>query len=227
MKTALQIIQFISYSSNAEVSKISSWSAVKNEALNGLNRAIRVLWNSKEWNFRRTVKDKTIMGGGKAMFSSFSIGDNVIGQNGLRYKNKPLIYDREIPFYDEEIGTPTKYYVDYNGKVTVYPIPEERNLVLQAELYSTMPVVSASYDEKSEFTEATDTINIDERLEPLFIDCLNYFCNEILNGDPTDEEYQEHKLRHSEVYKLLEKQDMSSFDNDADNDKGFLMPWQL
>lgn len=219
MKNALEIIQFLSYSSNAEISKVSSWASVKKEALNGLNRAIRVLWNSKEWNFRREIK-KLFLNTGK---NSVAISDYIIAQNGVRINNTPIIFDREIPFYDMQTGAPERYFINNQDKIIFYPTPDKKyNLTL--ETYSTMPVVDKDNTSKSTFTEQTDTINIPERLEGLFIDCLNYFCNEILNGDVTDEEYQEHSLRYSEVYKLLEKADLCTMDNE--DSRGFLMPWQ-
>ncbi len=220
MKTALEIIQFLSYSSNAEISKVSSWENVKKEALNGLNRAVRVLWNSKEWNFRREIKKYNL----KAGKNSISKDKFIFAQNGIRINNNPLIYDKEIPFYEEKLGTPERYYINNKDRIILFPTPTQ-NYILTFDTYSSYPVIAFDDTEKEEFTAGNDTINIMESLENLFIDCLSYFCNEILNGDPTDEEYQEHQLRCSEVYKLLEKADLSSFDND--NNKGFLMPWQL
>ncbi|MCD7740439.1 MAG: hypothetical protein LUH11_03725 [Candidatus Gastranaerophilales bacterium] len=221
MKNALEIIQFLSYSSNAEVSKVSSWSNIKPEALNGLNRAIRVLWNSKEWNFRREIKKYTLQSGK----SKITIGKYLLAQNGVRINNNPLEYDKEVPFYEESKGTPEKFYIDNKGKLNLYPIADTSySLIL--ETFSNLPVLEADGITTKEIIDtATDTINISERLENLFIDCLDYFCNEILNGDLTDEEYQEAALRYSEVYKLLENADLGSLDND--NNKGFLMPWQL
>lgn len=219
MKNALEIIQFLSYSSNAEVSKVSSWGNVKKEALNGLNRAIRVLWNSKEWNFRREIK-KYNLSSGK---NSITMGNYLLAQNGVRVDNTPLVYDKEIPFYEDKKGTPEYYYINNKGKLILYPTPSQKH-TLTLETYSTLPVMGEDGYTKEEINLETDTINIMERLEKLFIDCLNYFCNEILNADPTDEDYQEHALRYSEVYKLLEKADLGSLDND--DNKGFIMPWQ-
>ena len=219
MKTALQIIQFISYSSNTEISKVTAWANVKEEALNGLNRAITVLWNSKEWNFRREILDYDL----SADENTIGMGDYILGQNSVRIDNNPLIYDKEIPFYNAVSGTPTKYYVSNTDQIVLYPVPDKAYNV-KLETFGTLPVVAANGDYKVQFTAETDTINVPERLERLFIDCLSYFCNEILNGDPTDEEYQEHTLRHSECYKLLEKADNSTLDNDTT--KGFIMPWQ-
>lgn len=221
MKTALEIISFISYSSNTEVSKVSSWGAVKKESLNGLNRAIRVLWNSKEWNFRREIIDKKI----DSTNSFLSMPKSIIAQKGVTIKGFTLEYDNKIPFYDcEQKGMPQKYYIDNKDNIIFYPLPDKEYNV-KLETYNTLPVIDDNNNLKSYFSSATDTINIPERLEDLFIDCLTYFCNEILNGDPTDEEYQEHSLRQAEVYKLLEILDLSTFDND--DNRGFLMPWQL
>lgn len=219
MKTALDIISFISFSSNTEVSKVSSWGAVKKEALNGLNRAIRVLWNSKEWNFRRDVVEETLT----QLTPYLSMPKGLIAQNGLTIDNQPLTYDKNIQFYAEVKGTPQKYYIDRNDRIRFYPLPD-KDYQVKFELYDTMPVIDEENKTKGTFTASSDVLNIPERLEDLFIDCLAYFCNEILNGDPTDEEYQEHTLRYSEVYKLLEKADLGTYDNDES--KGFLMPWQ-
>ena len=219
MKTALQIIQYISYSSNTEISKVSAWANVKQEALNGLNRAITVLWNSKEWNFRREIIESTVSEGE----NSIAMGDYILGQDSIRIDNTPLIYDKEIPFYNAVSGTPAKYYVTNTDEIILYPVPD-KEYTLKCETFGVLPVLSSTYMPKTEFTAETDVINVPARLEKLFIDCLNYFCNEILNGDPTDEEYQEHTLRHAECYQLLEKADNSSLDNDTT--KGFTMPWQ-
>lgn len=219
MKNALEIMQFIAYSSNTEVSKVSSWGSVKKESINGLNRAIRVLWNSKEWNFRREIKKKTI----NATKSVISMPRCIFAKNGITIDRSVLSYDKDIPFYTDATGQPDKYYVDNKDRIHFYPTPDKDYTVI-LETYNTYPVLDSIGSEKAEFNSSSDTINITERLENLFIDCLNYFCNEILNGDPTDEEYQEHKLRHSEVYKLLEKADMYGLDND--DNKGFKMPWQ-
>lgn len=219
MKNALEIIQFISFSSNTEISKVSSWGAVKKEALNGLNRAIRVLWNSKEWNFRREIYCEPI----GLLKPCLSMPKCIIARNGITINNAALIYDKEIPFYQEATGKPQKYYIDNKDRIIFYPAPDT-DYQVKLEIYGTLPVVDVEKGLKGNFTAESDILNISERLEDLFIDCLAYFCNEILNGDPTDEEYQEHILRHSEVYKLLEKADLNTFDND--DNKGFLMPWQ-
>lgn len=221
MQNALEIVQFISYSSNTEVSKVSSWGSVKKESLNGLNRAIRVLWNSKEWNFRRSIEVKNI---DPITNPYLTMPKCIIAQNGITFNGTPLVYDSDIPFYNEQTGQPQKYYVDNKDRIKFYPAPD-KNYEIKLETYDTMPVVDAESGLKGNFTSESDTLNVPERLEDLFIDCLSYFCNEILNGDPTDEEYQEHMLRYSEVYKLLEKADLGTFDKD--NYKGFLMPWQL
>ncbi len=217
---ALEIISFISYSSNAEVSKVSSWGSVKKESLNGLNRAIRVIWNSKEWNFRREILNETI----NALKPTLSMPKSLIAQNGITIDGEALKYDKKIPFYSENKGKPQKYFVNNKDKIIFYPTPDQ-DYELKLEVYGTQPVIDEGNNLKGSFTNGTDMINIPERLEDLFIDCLTYFCNEILNGDPTDEEYQEAALREAEVYKLLEKADLSTFDND--DNKGFLMPWQL
>lgn len=219
MKTALQIIQYISYSSNTEISKVSAWGNVKQEALNGLNRAITVLWNSKEWNFRREITENTISEGE----NSIGMGDYILGQNGIRLNNVPLIYDKEIPFYNAVSGTPAKYYITNSDQIILYPTADKEYTLIY-ETFGVNPILSSSYIPKTEFTAQDDILNVPARIEKPFIDCLNYFCNEILNGDPTDEEYQEHSLRYAECYKLLEKADNSSLDNDTT--KGFLMPWQ-
>ena len=220
MKTALEIIQFISYSSNTEVSKVSSWSAVKKESLNGLNRAIRVLWNSKEWNFRRQIDTKII---DPITNPYLTMPKCIIAQDGITIKNDPLKYDKNIPFYEEQKGQPEKYYIDNKDRIRFYPTPD-KEYELKLETFETSPVVDIENGLKEVFTSENDVLNIPERLENLFIDCLTYFCNEILNGDPTDEEYQEHTFRYSEVYKLLEKADLGTFDNN--DNKGFIMPWQ-
>jgi hypothetical protein len=147
----------------------------------------------------------------------------IIAQNGVTIDNVALTYDKDIPFYEEKSGKPEKYYIDRKDRIKFYPTPDT-DYKVTLEVYGTLPVVGEDDELKGTFTEQNDTINVSERLEDLFIDCLTYFCNEILNGDPTDEEYQEHTLRHSEVYKLLEKADLATFDND--DNKGFLMPWQ-
>lgn len=216
---ALEIISFISYSSNTEVSKVSSWGAVKKESLNGLNRALRVLWNINEWNFRREILDLKI----DENKPSLSMPKAIIADKGITIGGSPLTYDKDIPFYDEQTGNPQKYYIDNKDRIRFYPMPDqEYNLKL--EVFNSMPILDEENKEKSNFTAASDVLNIPARLEDLFVDCLAYFCNEILNGDPTDEEYQEHALREAEVYKLLVKADLSTFD--FDNDKGFIMPWQ-
>lgn len=217
---ALEIISFISYSSNTEVSKVSSWGAVKRESLNGLNRAIRVLWNSKEWNFRREIIKQNI---DSVNNTYIAMPNALIAQKGITIDNVALEHDKNIPFYEETTGKPTKYYIDRNDKIRFYPAPDgEYEVTL--ETFDMCPVLDAENNKKTKFEAADDVVNISDRLIDLFVDCLSYFCNEILNGDPTDEEYQEHLLRSSEVYKLLEKADLASFDND--DSKGFLMPWQ-
>jgi hypothetical protein len=220
MKNALEIIQFLSYSSNAEVSKVSTWGAVKPESLNGLNRALRVIWNTRKWNFRREVLKKYV----NQSKRTIPLSKNILGQNTIKINNKPLSYDKDIPFYEATTGTPTKYYIDKKDRIIVYPIPDDQYDVA-IETYTTLPVIDSNYVSKGSFTAETDTLNIPERIEDLFIDCLSYFCNEILNGDPTDEEYQEHAIRQSEVFKLLVEADLVTEDNDES--KGFLMPWQL
>lgn len=221
MKNALEILQFISYSSNTEVSKISSFGSVKKESLNGLNRAIRVLYNSKDWNFRRSIDLYTI---NKSVYL-LDMPYGIISENGIKIDDTALEYDENIPFYAEATGKPTSYHINQNDKIVFYPKPDkEYNATIIS--YSSYPVISEDDTLRTSFSSERegDSINIKPRLEDLFLDCLAYFCNEILNGDPTDEEYQEHKLRYSEVYRLLETADSSSYD--FDNNKGFIFPWQ-
>lgn len=225
MKNLLEILQFISYTTNSEVKKIQTFKSVKPEYVNGLNRAVRVLYYMKDWGFRNRV-----MRFAEAYKNhSYNIMPNgVLKENGVKVELSPLSYDESILLILDAsgrfstFGKPSKYCVDENDNIVLYPTPD-KNYAMTVEYLDLCPVISIDNDFKSEFKNEGDTLNIKSRLEPLFIDCLAYLSNEILNGDPTDEDYMEHKIRKSEVFRLLEIADNSSIDKDSS--KRFTTPF--
>jgi len=205
MKTFLQIAKEISYKTNSELSTITTIADVDSEQLAAINDALRVLWNAEKWDFREDSSTfNTVIG------QKYYTWINDIQQNGLIIDSTSLKF-KNLKAEPDASGNPNSYGKE-KGQLRLYPTPSSIKAVT-VWFYHDYPVLADDGTPKRTFTDTNDVLNIDEFLEDLAIDCIAHLSNEILNGDSSDTDYLEHKLRYLESYKLLRSADLGTLDN--------------
>lgn len=210
MQTYLQIAQYISFMPNSELSTISGIGDVTNEELNALNRALMQVWNeSANFDFRyKKITFPTVVGQ-----AEYDMPIGYIKDNGVRISGNtsPLRYESNYELVNQVLGEPYRYWIE-NNKIVLDPIPKTIKTV-SVKYRNKYPVVSDLSVEKLRFDNATDVLNIDERVEIEFIECLGHKTNILLNADPNDEDYFEHSKNYSTALSILKQIDRGAADN--------------
>ena len=136
-----------------------------------------------------------------------------IKDNGVRISGNtsPLRYESNYEFVNQVSGEPYRYWIE-NNKIVLDPIPKTIKTV-SVKYRNKYPVVSDLSIEKLRFDNATDVLNIDERVEIEFIECLGHKTNILLNADPNDEDYFEHSKNYSTALSILKQIDRGAADN--------------
>lgn len=154
-----------------------------------LNSAIRYLVNLEDFPFKRYMRTlKTVPNQAK-----YSVPNGQIETIVSDDKQEVLTFLGDGATLDKEkVGKPEGYYITYSGnapQLKLYPRPQEAKTYTIT--YSTYyPVIDGNtYDLKMEFTNASDTMNLPENLEYLFMDCLVLRTMVTNNKDNQDENY--------------------------------------
>lgn len=160
------------------------WSMFDNDAVSkedfetamkiSINKAITYLWSLQPWSFRvakKTIKTKAGVASYQAPNGQLvkkTLGG--IERYGIKYNNIYLQYEPSYELLDEETGSPEYFYMS-GDTIYLYPTPDA-SYELNVN-YLKLPFgLSTNGDELYELTEDDDYINIPEKYEVLFKNCL-------------------------------------------------------
>ena len=170
-----------------------------------INKAVSFLWNYQPWSFRvyeTNIRTKT----GKA---DYTIPDGIILKktiNGaekhfVKYNGKFLEYISDYEVLDEQYGEPRGFYVD-GETLYLYPTPDKPYTI--DVKYLLFPYgLNADEDEIYELKEEDDYINIPEKYETLFKNCLISLAMLYAIADETDENYSGYKQQYEDALDVL------------------------
>ena len=144
-----------------------------------INKAISYLWNLKFWSFRKyTQKLKTRAGREHykkpdGIIEKKTVSGSGITRYSVKYGRKFLDYEKDYELLEDKTGEPGAFYLK-NETICFYPVPDsDYNINIGCFL---LPYGLNSREEQIyELKEDDDYINIPERYETLFKNCLISF----------------------------------------------------
>lgn len=172
-----------------------------------INKAVSFLWNYQPWSFRvnrTTIKtranraDYTVPNG---LILKKSIGK--VDKYAITYGSNFLDYLSDYEVLDEEYGEPKGFYID-GESLYIYPTPD--NAYTLNIRYLLLPYgLNAEDDEIYELNEEDDYINIPEKYETLFKNCLISLAMMYAIADESDENYSGYKQQYEDALATLIK----------------------
>lgn len=173
-----------------------------------INKAVSYLWNNYDWCFKKKEKTyKTQIGkayyklpNGK-LLKKYSSGEKTYGvlceNNYLEYVKNPRTLD------NNETGTPTSFYIK-NDLLYLYPKPDKGYQLLVE--YDLIPFGLNKDDEEIfELKEDDDRINIYEKYETLFKNCVISLAMIYAIADKSDENHSGYQQQYDDALAILLK----------------------
>ena len=173
-----------------------------------INKATSYLWNYQPWSFRMS-KNVIRTRSGK---NDYSIPDGLITRKtvdsdvkyGVKYKGKSLEYvDDPDTLEQEETGEPTSFWIE-GENFYLYPMPDNAYTI---EIdYLLLPYgLNENEEYIYELTKDTDYINIPEKYEKMFRNCLISLAMLYAIADESDENYSGYKRQYEDALATLFK----------------------
>lgn len=156
-----------------------------------INKAASFLWNLKPWSFRISSKKITT----KENKASYTPPDGMLLKRvidgkttyGIKYGKKFLTYNPNYEIEDEEFGEPKSFYVEDD---VIYISPTPDNTYTLELKYLRLPfALDEEGNDLYELKEDNDYINIKEKYEVLFKNCLISKAMLYAIADENDENY--------------------------------------
>ena len=175
-----------------------------------INKATSYLWNLYPWSFRKNIS-KIRTKAGKAEYD-LPIGllqrKTIDGSQryGIKYNNKFLSYRDDYEVLDnieETSGEPTDFYID-GDKLYIYPTPDDTYTISISYLSATYSQ-SEDEEDKFSFTEDSDILNIPEKYEEIFKNCVISLSMLYAIADETDENYSGYQRQYDDALQILMK----------------------
>lgn len=172
-----------------------------------INKATSTLWNYQPWSFRKdksTIKLKA----GRAEYEApngLLLRKVIDGTQryGVKYSGKFLEYEPDFELLDEKTGEPEYFYID-GDTIYIYPTPDD---AYKIELhYLRQPYALTEDDDVAyELVNDTDYINIPEKYETLFKNCVISLAMMYAIAEPTDENYAGYERQYEDALAVLLK----------------------
>lgn len=172
-----------------------------------INKAVSYLWNQQPWSFRiqkRNIKTKINQ-------ASYNLPDgnlirktiNGVQRYGIKYNKTYLEYAFDCDLLDELKGEPEKFYIEAD-KLYIYPVPDD---IYQINLsYLLLPYgLNKDEEEIFELVNEDDYINIPEKYEALFKNCVISLAMMYAIADESDENYSGYKQQYDDSLNVLLK----------------------
>lgn len=172
-----------------------------------INKAISYLWNYQPWSFRifkHLLKVKP--GRNDYNLPNGTITRKVINgkeKYGVKYNEKSLDYIEDFDSLEPKTGEPEGFWIE-GEKLYLYPTPIETKLLVID--YLLMPYGLNEDDEQIyKLTEEDDRINIPEKYEEAFKNCLISLAMMYAIADENDENYSGYKRQYEDALAVLFK----------------------
>ncbi len=172
-----------------------------------INKAVSFLWNYQPWSFRinrttiKTRANRADYAVPNGLILKKSIGS--VDKYAITYGNTFLDYLQDYELLEDEYGEPKGFYID-GENLYIYPTPD--NSYTLNIRYLLLPYgLNAEEDEIYELKEEDDYINIPEKYETLFKNCLISLAMMYAIADESDENYSGYKQQYEDALATLIK----------------------
>lgn len=172
-----------------------------------INKAISYLWNYKQWSFRlQKLKLRTRTGRAEYSLPDGEIVEKIIDGSqkfGIIYDGKYLNYLDEYDTLEDREGEPESFYIE-GESLYIYPTPDDVYTINLT--YFLAPFgLNSNYEEIYELKEEDDYINVPEKYEVYFKNCLISLAMMYAIADENDENYSGYKKQYDDSLMTLLK----------------------
>ena len=179
--------------------EVESKDEFETSVVTSIQKALAQLWFEYEFDFRKQTKTIRTKTGN----SAYSLPDGQISRKSVTLGNENLGYLSTTKGLDDKIGKPEYFYINKN-KLCLYPVPDDIYNI-DIDYLSNMPACDKDGEEKSNLSEDTDYINIEEQYEDLFKNTLLPLSMMYLIASESDENYSAYAWQYETALKLLKK----------------------
>lgn len=172
-----------------------------------INKATSYLWNLQPWSFRyETSTIKTRAGKNQYILPEGTLTRKVVNgtvKYGVKYQGKSLEYIEDPEGLEQESGEPTSFYL-VGEYLYLYPMPDN---VYQVTLEYLLSPYGLNDEEEYlyELKEEDDRINIPDKYETIFKNCLISLAMMYAIADENDENYSGYKKQYDDALIVLMK----------------------
>ena len=170
-----------------------------------INQALSELWNLYPWSFRLT-SDRIVTKQGRVLYEvpNGKIAKKVIGGDEcfmVTLDGEFLQYEPNYPLLEEREGKPESFYVD-GDELYFYPTPDGK-YTINAKYH----MINCGLDEEeepiSELVNDGDRINIPEKYEKMFKNCLLPLAMTYAISEESDENYSMYQKKYEKALAVL------------------------
>lgn len=171
-----------------------------------INKAIAHVWNCRPWNFRNAKRTiNTEKGVATYSYPEGILTKRVVGDTtkyGVKCNGKFLAYEPNYELMDEATGVPVSFFVNEDPALCLYPTPDDRYTVDLTYLRSSFGLNATGVD-LYELKEDDDYIDIDERYETMFKNCVISLAMIYAIADESDENHSGYERQYNDAMNIL------------------------
>lgn len=180
-----------------------------------INKAISFLWNYQPWSFRIMTHIARVRAGK----NKFVVPDGLITRSvrngkvkyGVKFNYNSLDIIDDPDELEDKTGVPEGFYLQ-GENIYLYPIPEEDG-TLTIEYLSLAYGLNEEDEALYELKEEDDYINIPEKYEKIFRNCVISLAMMYAIADESDENYSGYNKQYEDSLAILFKYCNSKLQN--------------
>ena len=170
-----------------------------------INKALSHLWNLHDWSFRYTEMKLNVTQGR----NNYSTPDGIIAEKVInktkkhcvKYGKKFLEYVEDYETKEDKVGQPEGFYKK-GESLYIYPTPDKAYRI--DITYLLMPyALSEEGEYLYELKNEDDYVNIPEKYEAMFKNCLISLAMMYAIAEETDENYSSYERQYNDALMVL------------------------
>lgn len=203
---ALTLLDIYNYTTGQSWSMFDTGASDEEEfessVLSSIQKALVEIWCSYNFPFRLKTDTRSVFSGQNNISAppGIIVEDRGIKLVGGAYLNRIEDY-KSITDLDTAVGTPTDYYLK-GEKIYLYPSPDG-NYDISIDYHTLVVGVDEDYNDLYTLKLATDTLDIPEQYERLFLNALATKAMAYAIASKTDENYTGYEDQYQKAYDNL------------------------
>ena len=170
-----------------------------------INKAVSYLWNYQPWNFRINTSKITTKANkaGYALPEGIIINKVINGENtyGVRYGKTYLTYASDYEILDEKEGEPEQFYIE-GDTLYIYPT-HNKAYTIKLKYLNQSYALDSDDNEIYELKEDSDYLNIPEKYETIFKNCVISLAMIYAIADESDENHSGYVKQYEDALAVL------------------------